>query len=76
MDLGHVRPEQVTFNELAEDLKTEPRPSGEHRHPGCENNQERRGQGGLYDRQIEAPAFEAMGRTEIIWQALPLYLPQ
>jgi integrase len=28
MDLGHVRPEQVTFNELAEDLKTEYRIQG------------------------------------------------
>lgn len=28
MDLGHVRPEQVTFNELAEDLKTEYRIEG------------------------------------------------
>jgi hypothetical protein len=28
MDLGHVRPEQVTFNELAEDLKTDYRIQG------------------------------------------------
>ena len=28
MDLGHVRPEQVTFNELAEDLKAEYRIQG------------------------------------------------
>ena len=28
MDLGHVRPEKVTFNELAEDLKTEYRIQG------------------------------------------------
>ncbi len=28
MDLGHIRPEQVTFNELAEDLKTEYRIQG------------------------------------------------
>ena len=28
MDLGHVRPEQETFNELAEDLKTEYRIQG------------------------------------------------
>ena len=28
LDLGHIRPEQVTFNELAEDLKTEYRIKG------------------------------------------------
>ena len=28
MDLGHIRPEQVTFSELAEDLKTEYRIKG------------------------------------------------
>ena len=28
MDLGHIKPEQVTFDELAEDLKTDYRIKG------------------------------------------------